>query len=127
MGTADSQIVASAQLRLHFWGWGCVQRHVLSTTLGFRKNLPVAAAAAVALSACAFFTCRAGLSGAGLTDFADDVADLVASSTAAEGGQGSGLSDLFGKHKLSQRYGADLATQQQVGGGGVSRRVGYIE
>lgn len=63
---------------------------------------------------CWFVLCRAGLSGAGLTDFADDVADLVASSTAAEWGKGSGLSDLFGKHKLSQRYGADLATQQQA-------------
>jgi hypothetical protein len=58
-------------------------------------------------------SCRAGLSGAGLTDFVDDVADLVASSTAAEGGRSGGLSELFGKHKLSQRYGADLAMQQQ--------------
>jgi len=57
---------------------------------------------------------RAGLSGAGLTDFADDVADLVASSTAAEGGKSGGLNELFGKHKLSQRYGADLAMQQQA-------------
>lgn len=38
----------------------------------------------------------------------------MASSTAAEGGKGSGLSELFGKHKLSQRFGADLATQQQA-------------
>jgi hypothetical protein len=57
---------------------------------------------------------RAGLSGAGLTDFADDVADLVASSAAAEGGKANGLSELFGKHKLSQRYGADLTMQQQA-------------
>lgn len=66
--------------------------------------------------------CRAGLSsGAGLTDFADDVADLVATSTALEGGKSTGLSDLFGKHRLSQQYGADLAMQQraQVGGSGV--------
>lgn len=69
---------------------------------------------ACAAVAAGFVLRRAGLSGAGLTDFADDVADLVASSTAAEGGRGSGLSDLFGKHKLSQRYGADLASQQQA-------------
>lgn len=61
-----------------------------------------------------FSVIRAGLSGAGLTDFADDVADLVASSAAAEGGKGTGLSELFGKHKLSQRYGADLTAQQQA-------------
>jgi U3 small nucleolar RNA-associated protein 3 len=50
------------------------------------------------------------------------VADLVASSAAAEGGRGSGLSELFGKHRLSQQYGADLATQQrgQVGASGAS-------
>lgn len=60
------------------------------------------------------FACRAGLSGAGLVDFADDVADLVASSAAAEGGKSTGLQELFGKHKLSQQYGADLAVQQQM-------------
>ncbi|WIA21610.1 hypothetical protein OEZ85_000794 [Tetradesmus obliquus] len=55
---------------------------------------------------------RAGLSGAaGLTDFADDVADLVAAS--GEGGdKGGSLAALYGKKQLSQRYGADLATQQ---------------
>eukprot|EP00775_Hariotina_reticulata_P005267 gene5267-5502_t len=53
---------------------------------------------------------RAGLSGAGLTDFADDVADLVA---AADGkGSSSGLAAAFGKQRLSQQYGADLASQQ---------------
>jgi hypothetical protein len=54
--------------------------------------------------------CRAGLSGAGLTDFADDVADLVA---AADGkGGSSSLAAAFGKQRLSQQYGADLASQQ---------------
>lgn len=56
--------------------------------------------------------CRAGLSGAGLTDFADDVADIVAANAAAGGGKGSSLSELYRKHRLSQQYGADLATQQ---------------
>jgi hypothetical protein len=63
--------------------------------------------------------CRAGLSGAaGLTDFADDVADLVAA--AGEGDKAGGsLSALYGKQRLSQKYGADLAMQQQskVGAG----------
>lgn len=56
--------------------------------------------------------CRAGLSGAGLTDFVDDVADIVAANTSAPGGKGSSLVELYGKHRLSQQYGADLATQQ---------------
>lgn len=48
---------------------------------------------------------------AGVTDFADDVADLVAAS--GEGGdKGGSLAALYGKKQLSQRYGADLATQQ---------------
>jgi hypothetical protein len=56
--------------------------------------------------------CRAGLSGAaGLTDFADDVADLVAASGEGDKAGGS-LAALYGKHRLSQKYGADLAMQQ---------------
>ncbi|KAF8059680.1 hypothetical protein HT031_005088 [Scenedesmus sp. PABB004] len=50
---------------------------------------------------------RAGLSGAaGLTDFADDVADLVA----ASGGGGGGLGALLGKQRAGQQFGADLAS-----------------
>jgi hypothetical protein len=68
---------------------------------------------------CIAVCCRVGLSGAaGLTDFADDVADLVAAAGEGEKAGGS-LSALYGKQRLSQKYGADLAMQQQskVGGG----------
>eukprot|EP00879_Flechtneria_rotunda_P011823 GHRR01012350.1.p1 GENE.GHRR01012350.1~~GHRR01012350.1.p1 ORF type:complete len:590 (+),score=268.47 GHRR01012350.1:166-1935(+) len=59
---------------------------------------------------------RAGLSGAGLADFADDVADIVAASSAADGAAGgSSMAQLYGKHRMSQRFGADLALQHKVG------------
>lgn len=54
------------------------------------------------------------MSGAGLTDFADEVADIVAANTAEGAGKGNSIADLYGKHRLSQQYGADVASQQQV-------------
>lgn len=67
--------------------------------------------------------CRAGLSGAGLTDFADDVADLVAATSGDR--PGGSLAALYGKKQLSQQYGADLATQQNKVGWGSMLRVYY--
>eukprot|EP00877_Chromochloris_zofingiensis_P010647 jgi/Chrzof1/5836/Cz16g17190.t1 len=63
---------------------------------------------------------RAGLSGQGLLDdFADEVADLVQLSQGQDkGGKpaaagGSGLADLFGRQRLSQKFGADLTSDRK--------------
>lgn len=114
---AGDACISPTRTTAHSFGWLLLHQHTIFSH-----------AAAGALLLQLLYPCcslpRAGLSGAGLTDFADDVADLVASSTAAEGGRASGLNDLFGKHKLSQKYGADLGLEQQaqvrrLGKGGV--------
>lgn len=69
---------------------------------------------------CVCHCCRAGLSGQGLLDdFADEVADLVQLSQGQDkGGKpaaagGSGLADLFGRQRLSQKFGADLTSDRK--------------
>lgn len=60
---------------------------------------------------------RAGLGGGLLDEFADDVTDAQQAAAGAGGG-GASLTGLFGRQRLSQKFGADITAQLRAGRGG---------